>query len=531
MPRFASIAERQTRNRTGRAGLQGRMLLPLLLLIRADEVQSHVFDHEAILGTSLHLELSGEPRVAEAAHAAVLAEIERLSKLFSSYDPQSELSQLKPPCAATPVSKDLFALLSESERWHRESAGAFHPGVEALTRLWRSAQQAGKLPEESERLKIVEQLKAPLWTLDPSRSTLRVDSALPLCFDAIAKGWIVDAALASAEQAGARDIVLEIGGDLRVSGSQSRKIAVTDPRKPADNAAPLCELELRSAAIATSGGYARGFDLAGRHYSHILDPRTGLPVEAVLQASVVAPDARTADALATILNVLTPVEGLALIAKQKNCAALVIDAAGKQHASPGWAALVQPGDASTQSLRLPNGAEWLLEFELAAPAAGTQERRGPPEGERGGERGRGGRGGRGGGGGYRRPYVAAWIEDESGKPVRTLCLWVQKPRWIPDLRRWNKLYSGSTEKASAVTRATRAPGSYQLAWDGKDDSGAPVELAKGKWTVRLEVVREHGGYQYLSCGFECGASAFTQALTGEGSEVAKAQLRYTLPGK
>ncbi len=507
------------------------MLLPVLLAICLDETPTHVFDHESILGTSLHLELNAESRVAEAAHAAVLAEIERLSKVFSSYDSQSELSQLNFPCAATTVSKDLFALLRESERWHRESGGAFHPGVEALTRLWKSAEQAGALPAEPERLKIVEQLKAPLWSLNAFQSTIRVDSALPLSFNAIAKGIIVDAALASAEAAGAKDIVLEIGGDLRVSGARSWNIAVTDPRRTADNAPPLCEVELRSAAVATSGGYARGFDLAGRHYSHILDPRTGNPVEAVLQASVVAPDARTADALATILNVLTPMEGLALIANQKNCAALVIDAGGKQHASPGWTALVHSGDAVVPSLRLPNGAECLLDFELAAPVTGTQERRGPPEGERGGERGRGGRGGRGGGGGYRRPYVAAWIEDESGKPVRTLCLWVQKPRWIPDLRRWNKLYLDSTEKVSAVTRATRAPGSYHLAWDGKDDAGAPVELARGKWTVRLEVVREHGGYQYLSCGFECGSSSFTHALTGEGGEVARAQLRYILPGK
>ena len=87
---------------------------------------------------------------------------------------------------------------------------------------------------------------------------------------------------------------------------------MADPHAPAENMPPIAVVRLRGEALATSGGYRRGFEMGGHTVSHILDPRTGRPARQVASASVVAPDCATADALSTAFNVLAPAESVAL---------------------------------------------------------------------------------------------------------------------------------------------------------------------------------------------------------------------------
>ena len=79
----------------------------------------------------------------------------------------------------------------------------------------------------------------------------------------------------------ARAVVVNIGGDIVARGAWTETVGVTDPLDNADNAAPLTRLAVRDRAVATSGSYRRGFDIGGRHYSHIVDPRTGRPTSQV----------------------------------------------------------------------------------------------------------------------------------------------------------------------------------------------------------------------------------------------------------
>ncbi|GAD77222.1 hypothetical protein VAZ01S_066_00140 [Vibrio azureus NBRC 104587] len=97
---------------------------------------------------------------------------------------------------------------------------------------------------------------------------------------------------------------------------------------------------------------------------------------------------------------------------------------------------------------------------------------------------------------YARPYVAVWIEDADRKPVKTIQLWVGKDEWLKDLRSWwRKVGRYDRELVDAVTSATRPAGQYRFIWDGKDDAGQPLE--QGEYTFHVEVVREHGGRNYL----------------------------------
>ncbi len=97
----------------------------------------------------------------------------------------------------------------------------------------------------------------------------------------------------------------------------------------------------------------------------------------------------------------------------------------------------------------------------------------------------------------RRPYVAVWIEDADRNPVRTIALWTEKPRYLPDLKEWYRedeaqSAAGGLDPATTLSTATRPPGSYTLTWDGKDNAGKLVKV--GKYTVCIEAAREHGGY-------------------------------------
>jgi thiamine biosynthesis lipoprotein len=105
---------------------------------------------------------------------------------------------------------------------------------------------------------------------------------------------------------------------------------------------------------------------------------------------------------------------------------------------------------------------------------------------------------------YHRPYVAVWVEDTAGKPVRTLSLWVNTsgkgPRYIRELRRWltserDLQAAGGPDLVATVSSATRLPGQYTVTWNGRDDRGNAVD--QGTYRVVIEAAREHGSYQLM----------------------------------
>ncbi|MCU0862428.1 MAG: DUF2271 domain-containing protein [Planctomycetes bacterium] len=469
---------------------------------------------EGVLGSSGRLiVLAPDAATAARAEAAVFHEVERLDRVLSTWRDDSELAGLIRTGGGKP-STELRTVLALAERWRRDSGGAFEPGVARLTALWTAAAERGTPPAEAELQAAVSALRQPSFELHDE--ALRIHG--PISLDALAKGWIVDrAAAAVAGIEGAALQSFQIGGDTRL-GQTPSAIAIADPRQPADNRAPLCTLQLAGCAVATSGGHARGFEVAGRHRSHLLDPRTGQPCDAVLGASVVADDTTTADALATILCVLGPTEGLALLAKVPGASGVLVTADGAVHASeaflrlPGAEELARTAPAITSDGSDGDDRSWptdfalQVEFEIKAPATT-------------GGRGRGG---------WKRPYVAVWIEDLTGAPARTLCLWLEDRRWLRDLRRWSKQHAELPELVGTVSQATRKAGSYTLAWDGKDDEGR--QLAAGRYTVCIEVVREHGGYQLIRRDLDLVRAPQTLDVAG-GDEIAKARLVFGPPAR
>ncbi|MGB0893742.1 MAG: DUF2271 domain-containing protein [Parashewanella sp.] len=97
---------------------------------------------------------------------------------------------------------------------------------------------------------------------------------------------------------------------------------------------------------------------------------------------------------------------------------------------------------------------------------------------------------------YERPYVAVWLENKDRQSVKTIELWVGEDEWLKDLRSWwRKVGRYDKQLVDGVTSATRPAGKYRFIWDGKDDKGNL--LPQGEYTLHVEVVREHGGRNYL----------------------------------
>src|SRR5262249_8552779 len=143
--------------------------------------------------TSLELRLRADSeQAARWAEDRVLAETDRLSAIFSGYDPTSELSRWQAAlCGPIKVSPELFGLLLASDNWRERSRGAFDPRVEALSRLWARCQREDRLPTSAERKAALALMAAPAWRLDPQAGTAERLSTCPISLNAIAKGYIV----------------------------------------------------------------------------------------------------------------------------------------------------------------------------------------------------------------------------------------------------------------------------------------------------------------------------------------------------
>ena len=473
----------------------------------------HTFERENVLGTSFEMKVAAASADAAArAETAALAEIARGSAMLSSWDANSEFSRwFRTRGQAVAVSAELFEVLRDFDTWRGRTGGALDAAAEAVSRAWQSAAQQGRTPGRKELDDAVASVRQTHWKLDAGTRTATHLSDTPLAMNSFVKSYIMDHAMKAAlDTPGVTAAVLNIGGDLVIRGAWTEPVNLADPRSDAENSAPAERLLVSDRAVATSGGYRRGFDIGGRHYSHIVDPRTGEPTSQILSATVIARSPVDAGAMATAFCVLTPEESGRLAAAIPGTEYLLISAGGARLASPGWAqyeaprgvlsALAKPAPAPSPAPQFADaGMELDVAFELAQI-----------------------------GGGARRPYVAVWIEDKDRFPVRTLALWYQKERWLPDLRSWYRddrvrAMAEGNDITASVASATRPAGKYTLKWDGKDNAGKPVK--PGKYTVILEAAREHGTYQIMRQEVELDGKPRQFQLPGN-QEMASATIDY-----
>lgn len=253
-----------------------------------------------LLGTNVSIAVTAATSAAaEAAEATAADEMVRLQALLTIHDPASEISRWRAGELEHP-GPELTAVLALAADFWTRSGGAFHPGTRQLTQVWRRAADTGTPPSDAELAALASGLRQLPYRFEGGTITRRGDcSAVDL--NAVAKGWIVDQAVAAALTGDVLSVVVNAGGDLRHAGEGSVSVAIADPLHPGRT---LDRVALSNAGLATSGPAFRGFQVGERWYGHVLDPRTGWPVESRPSTSVLAATAAIADAAATVLGVL-----------------------------------------------------------------------------------------------------------------------------------------------------------------------------------------------------------------------------------
>jgi thiamine biosynthesis lipoprotein len=256
-----------------------------------------------------------ESAAREAARAA-FARVAALDSIMSDYRPESELMRLSARSGGPPVrvSEELFHLLSLADSLSRVSDGAFDVTAGPLVRLWRRARRTGTLPTEAERREAMSRVGWRHLHLDPAARTVRLDRpGMLLDLGGIAKGYAAQEAVRTLARQGVSRALVEMGGDLVASapppGRRGWRVRIDRPGRTAPDS-----LLLAHAALSTSGDTEQFVEIDGVRYSHVVDPATGVGLRTRVAATVLAPDGATADALSTLLTVLGPAQGRALLA-------------------------------------------------------------------------------------------------------------------------------------------------------------------------------------------------------------------------
>jgi len=242
--------------------------------------------------------------------------------------------------------------LTAAREVFRKTDGAFDPTVGPLLSLWRKAEQRNRPPTDAELAEacshvgmdkveiLVGVVRRPGTQGDAARPgapptqpedlrervhTVGIHEGMELDLGGIAKGYIAGRMARRLQQHGATAGLVAAAGDVYAFGRRPASLApaggdprwgaaVQDPRFPDDRTRLYTAVRLENQAIDTSGHYYRGYEIQGKHYSHITDPRTGRPVDTRLaSATVVADDPALSDGLATAMAVLGIEKGLAVV--------------------------------------------------------------------------------------------------------------------------------------------------------------------------------------------------------------------------
>jgi thiamine biosynthesis lipoprotein len=215
----------------------------------------------------------------EAGIELAFAEAKRVEQMLSTWIDNSELSRLNR--GETTPSPELQSLLEQTAEWSRRTNGAFDPRIKPLIDAWKT-REAGALPD---RALIAQAMQSKRWEEG-----------------AFGKGYALDRMLAKLT---APEAMIDFGGQLAVRGEL--RVTIADPEH---RQRPVVALTLRDASLSTSSGSEKTFEVGGRRFSHIIDPRSGDALAPRGSASVIADDATTADILSTALYVMGEDEGL-----------------------------------------------------------------------------------------------------------------------------------------------------------------------------------------------------------------------------
>jgi len=243
--------------------------------------------------------------------------------------------------APVPVPDDLRAVLHRAVEIVRLSDGAFDPTWAALWGLWDFRAAEPRVPDADEIARRVAHVDWTRLEIDDEAGTVRLaDPGMVLGLGGIAKGWALDRAADELRRRAVDSFLILAGGQVMTGGerrtaggSRPWTVGIRDPRGGPEDF--FARVEVVDASLSTSGDYESYFELGGKRYHHILDPRTGWPSRGLRSATVISPDATLADGLSTALMVMDLERGRALVEELPQVEAVWVDDRGEVFVSSG----------------------------------------------------------------------------------------------------------------------------------------------------------------------------------------------------
>jgi len=314
--------------------------LAVLSCARAAEYRASSY----VFGTMVEVTVvNGDTVLAREAVGQVFRDFDRMHRELHAWKP-GELVALNQAIARGKknirTTKEIAALIRDTQRLAAQSEGLFNPAIGKLVGLWsfHRDKPGGPLPDPEEIARIVR--------ANPRMSDLSAwgdavtsrNPAVQLDFGGYAKGYALDRAADILRENGIKDALVNIGGNIMALGHHAGRpwhVGIDFPR----GRGFLATLELKDGeAIGTSGDYRRYYEIDGKRYAHIIDPRTGYPVSGVQSVTVLVPPQAGAGALSDAASKPIFIEG---IKGWKNAAlrmgisqAMLVDSEGVVHVTP-----------------------------------------------------------------------------------------------------------------------------------------------------------------------------------------------------
>jgi thiamine biosynthesis lipoprotein len=261
---------------------------------------------------------------------AGVQEIQRIEKLLTTFNENSETSLINRYAGASPVtvSRETFSIIERSIRISRITQGSFDISYGSIDkRLWNFDTNMKALPDKETAKKMVRLINYRNIILDDENCTVFLkEKGMRIGFGGIGKGYAAERARSVMKSLGVKSGIVNASGDLTTWGLQPNgkpwTIGIVNPNIAHEL---FSYLNVTDMAVATSGNYEKFVMINGKKYSHTIDPRTGLPVAGIKSVTIITLNAEIADAMATPVMIMGIKAGMDLINQMKDIEAIVID--------------------------------------------------------------------------------------------------------------------------------------------------------------------------------------------------------------
>lgn len=259
-----------------------------------------------------------------------IAEIQRIEKLLTTFDENSQTNLINKNAGIQPVQvdKEVFDIIIRSNRISDLTQGAFDISYGSIDKsLWNFDKNMIALPSAETAKKMVRLINYKNIILDANQQTVFLkNTGMRIGFGGIGKGYAAEQAKKVMQQNGVENGIVNASGDLTVWGFQPNgkpwTIGIANPNQSNEY---FSSVELTNTSIATSGNYEKYVIIDGKKYSHTINPKTGLPIHGIKSVTVITPNAEFADAIATPISIMGIQVGLDIVNQLQQVECIIID--------------------------------------------------------------------------------------------------------------------------------------------------------------------------------------------------------------